>query len=76
MVSDFLLRKLSTQKSSWLSQNKLLSVLKKLLTVLFKNNLGVKVIMNEADLSDIQAEITGPVGTPYENGLYRCKLTV
>lgn len=39
-------------------------------------NLGVKVIMNEADLSDIQAEITGPVGTPYENGLYRCKLTV
>lgn len=32
--------------------------------------------MNEADLTDIQAEITGPTGTPYENGLYRCKLTI
>ena len=40
------------------------------------SNLGVKVIMNEADLSDIQAEITGPTGTPYENGIYRCTLTV
>ena len=37
---------------------------------------GVKVLMNEADVADIQAEIAGPVGTPYEGGVYRCKLTV
>lgn len=39
-------------------------------------DLGVKVIMNEAEITDIQAEITGPVGTPYEGGIYKCKLTI
>ena len=37
---------------------------------------GVKVIINESDITDIQAEITGPAGTPYEGGIYRCKLAV
>lgn len=37
---------------------------------------GVKVIINETDITDIQAEITGPAGTPYEGGVYRCKLAV
>jgi ubiquitin-protein ligase len=40
------------------------------------NFAGVKVIINEADITDIQAEISGPAGTPYENGIYRCKLAV
>ena len=27
-------------------------------------------------MTDIEAEIAGPVGTPYEGGLFRCKLAV
>jgi len=35
---------------------------------------GVKILMNQEDILDIQAEITGPTGTPYENGVFRVKL--
>ena len=35
---------------------------------------GVKVIVNEESLSDIQAEYTGPEGTPFEGGVFRMKL--
>jgi ubiquitin-conjugating enzyme E2 S len=38
--------------------------------------LGIKVILNESDITDVQAEIEGPVGTPYEGGIFRCKLAV
>lgn len=38
--------------------------------------LGVHVIMNEANILDIQADILGPVNTPYEGGAFRCKLTI
>jgi ubiquitin-conjugating enzyme E2 S len=34
------------------------------------------MIINEADITDVQAEIEGPVGTPYEGGVFRCKLAV
>jgi ubiquitin-conjugating enzyme E2 S len=34
------------------------------------------MIINESDITDIQAEIEGPIGTPYEAGLFRCKLAV
>lgn len=34
------------------------------------------MIINEADITDIQAEIEGPVGTPYEGGLFRIKLAI
>lgn len=34
------------------------------------------MIINESDATDIQADIEGPVGTPYEGGLFRCKLAV
>ena len=37
---------------------------------------GVKIIFNEGDMTDIQADIEGPVGTPYEGGVFRCKLAV
>ena len=40
------------------------------------HSIGVKVIINETDITDIQAEISGPAGTPYENGVYKCKLAV
>ena len=38
--------------------------------------IGIKIIINEADITDIQAEIEGPTGTPYEGGIFRCKLAV
>lgn len=37
---------------------------------------GIKVTFNESNVGDIQAEIAGPQGTPYEGGLFRLKLVV
>lgn len=37
---------------------------------------GIKVIFNESDVTDIQADIEGPVKTPYEGGIFRCKLVI
>lgn len=32
--------------------------------------------MNEANLLDVQADIVGPVDTPYAGGVFRCKLSI
>ncbi|EFX88169.1 hypothetical protein DAPPUDRAFT_305549 [Daphnia pulex] len=37
---------------------------------------GIKVILNEEDISDIQAIIDGPAGTPYASGHFRVKLVL
>lgn len=37
---------------------------------------GCRVFVNERDLADIQAEMDGPSGTPYEGGLFRLRLTL
>lgn len=37
---------------------------------------GIKVQMNEADVTDIQALIEGPAGTPYSGGAFRVKLAL
>ncbi|CAH3014323.1 unnamed protein product [Porites evermanni] len=37
---------------------------------------GIKVFVNEQDITDIQATIEGPAGTPYEGGLFRVKLVL
>ena len=34
------------------------------------------VILNEANLLDVQADIIGPVDTPYAGGVFRCKLVI
>ena len=36
----------------------------------------VKPIINDEDPIDIQADITGPQGTPYEDGIFRVKLFI
>ncbi|XP_011145474.1 ubiquitin-conjugating enzyme E2 S [Harpegnathos saltator] len=37
---------------------------------------GIRVILNEADVTDIQAVIEGPSGTPYTGGFFRVKLAL
>lgn len=37
---------------------------------------GIRVILNEQNVTDVQAEIDGPTGTPYEGGLFRMKLVL
>lgn len=37
---------------------------------------GIKVLINESDVTDIQALIDGPAGTPYAAGIFRVKLTL
>ena len=37
---------------------------------------GIKVTINESNLADIQAEIDGPTGTPFEGGKFKLKLVL
>jgi len=37
---------------------------------------SVQYSLNETDILDIQADILGPVGTPYAGGAFRCKLVL
>jgi hypothetical protein len=39
-------------------------------------DLGIRVTINEADVTDIQAEIDGPPGTPFEGGMFRMRLAL
>lgn len=35
---------------------------------------GIKICLNEEDITDIQAYIEGPAGTPYSGGIFKVKL--
>ena len=37
---------------------------------------GIKVLVNEQNLSDVQADIDGPAGTPYAGGVFTMKLSL
>ncbi|XP_046352236.1 ubiquitin-conjugating enzyme E2 S-like [Haliotis rubra] len=37
---------------------------------------GIKVFLNEEDITDIKAIIEGPAGTPYAGGVFRMKLVL
>jgi len=37
---------------------------------------SIHYVLNESDILDIQADIVGPVGTPYAGGVFRCKLVL
>jgi ubiquitin-conjugating enzyme E2 S len=37
---------------------------------------GIRVLVNEQNLGDVQAEIEGPAGTPYSGAVFRMKLAL
>lgn len=37
---------------------------------------GIRVALNEHNVGDVQAEVDGPTGTPFEGGLFRVRLTI
>eukprot|EP00741_Cyanophora_paradoxa_P014888 tig00020828_g14362.t1 len=37
---------------------------------------GIRVIINEEKITDVVADIEGPVGTPYEGGVFRMRLAL
>jgi len=37
---------------------------------------GIKVFINDEDVTDIQASIDGPAGTPYSGGVFKVKLVL
>jgi len=37
---------------------------------------GIKVVLNEDDVTDVTAEITGPEQTPFEGGVFKVKLVL
>jgi len=56
---------------------RVIQVIQKQVTELMKNSPeGIQYALNESDILDIQADIFGPVGTPYEGGAFRCKLVL
>ena len=59
-----------------LPANILKRVTRELLDLQAKPAEGVRVILNEQNITDIVAELDGPVGTPFEGGLFRMRLTL
>lgn len=53
--------------------NQAKKVLKEIMDLTATPAEGISIIVNEANLSEIQADIEGPQGTPYEGGVFRCR---
>jgi len=63
--------------NSFLIHTRVIQVIQKQVMELIKNPVdSVQYNLNEADILDIQADIHGPVGTPYNGGVFRCKLVL
>jgi len=56
-----------------LSPQVIRSVIKELKSIIDESLEGIKVIFNDEDVTDIQALIDGPQGTPYENGQFKVR---
>jgi len=52
------------------------SVAKELRNLCLSPPSGIKVHLNEEDVTDIRIDIHGPEGTPYEGGVFRVKLSL
>ncbi|XP_068898975.1 ubiquitin-conjugating enzyme E2 S isoform X2 [Tenebrio molitor] len=51
-------------------------VVKEMESLVQKPPEGIKVQINDEDVTDIQAYIDGPAGTPYMSGVFKVKLTL
>ncbi|XP_020800049.1 ubiquitin-conjugating enzyme E2 S-like [Drosophila serrata] len=60
--------------SDSLSPQVIRQVMKELQDMVTEPPEGIKVLINERDVLDIQALIEGPIGTPYAAGIFRVKL--
>uniref|UniRef100_A0A7S1SKZ5 E2 ubiquitin-conjugating enzyme n=1 Tax=Tetraselmis chuii TaxID=63592 RepID=A0A7S1SKZ5_9CHLO len=60
--------------SETLSNTALAQLVKELRDLDKKPCEGIKVLINEENIADVQAELEGPAGTPYEGGLFRMRL--
>jgi ubiquitin-conjugating enzyme E2 S len=52
------------------------SVLKQAQNLAQEKMEGISVILNDADMTDIQANVDGPPGTPYAGGTFRIKIVL
>mmetsp|Transcript_14432 Transcript_14432/g.25847 ORF Transcript_14432/g.25847 Transcript_14432/m.25847 type:complete len:229 (+) Transcript_14432:393-1079(+) len=68
-------RKMSSSQEN-LSPQVLQAIARELRKLVTKPLEGITVVVNEQNLTDIQADIEGPTGTPYEGGVFRCKLVL
>lgn len=66
----------SVSNSENLSPQVLREVAKQLHVLQTEAPEGIKIFVNEGDMTDIQASIEGPAGTPYEGGLFKMKLVL
>lgn len=57
-----------------LSPTALREIIQETQDLLSKPPEGIKLIPNEDDVTDVQALIEGPDGTPYEGGVFKIKL--
>eukprot|EP01135_Chromosphaera_perkinsii_P012221 Nk52_evm1s2613 gene=Nk52_evmTU1s2613 len=67
---------MSSTGSTTLSPHVMHSVMKEVAALVKDPPEDIKVELNEADITNICAEIVGPSGTPYEGGLFRMKLVL
>lgn len=51
-------------------------IMKEIRTIIQSPPEGIKVSLIEDNITNILGEIEGPVGTPFEGGLFKCKLVL
>ncbi|CAH1795575.1 unnamed protein product, partial [Owenia fusiformis] len=69
-------RTMSTSNVENLSPQMIRQVAKELTELQSDPPEGIKVYPNEEDITDIQATIEGPAGTPYAGGMFKMKLVL
>lgn len=67
---------MTTQSNENISPGVIMNVAKELRKLSNEPLDGIKVALNEEDVTDICAEITGPDSTPFENAVFKVKLVL
>lgn len=59
-----------------LAPNVVVRVMREIRSLVVTPPVGIKISLNEDNVTVIGAEIEGPVGTPFEGGAFHCKLVL